>query len=88
MRVAQAVGWHEVKADRSLLPVDASDDRRQQICGGIVALCDRLGIRTLAEGIETEEQAELCRAIGFDHAQGYYFARPMPAGEIQDIDIR
>lgn len=82
LRVAQAIDWHEVKVDRSLLPANREDDRRQQICGGIVVLCDRLNIRTLAEGIETEEQAMLCRGLGFDHAQGYYFARPMPASEI------
>lgn len=82
LRVAQAIDWHEVKVDRSLLPANREDDRRQQICGGIVVLCDRLNIRTLAEGIETEEQATLCRGLGFDHAQGYYFAKPKPASEI------
>lgn len=83
LRVAQAVDWYEVKVDRSLLPSDMVDIRRQKICGGIIALCRRLDIHVLAEGIETLDQLEVCRTLGFDHAQGYYFARPMPAIEIE-----
>ena len=78
LRVAQAIDWYEVKVDRSLLPSDMTDSRRQKICGGIVALCRRLDIHVLAEGIETKEQLEVCRALGFEHAQGYYFAKPLP----------
>jgi EAL domain-containing protein (putative c-di-GMP-specific phosphodiesterase class I) len=37
-----------------------------------------LDISTVAEGTETKAEAEACRAIGFDLAQGYYFGRPAP----------
>ena len=38
-----------------------------------------LGLRLIAEGIETPGQAEILRAMGCDELQGYLFARPMPA---------
>ena len=41
-------------------------------------MAERLGIETLAEGVETEVQAEICRDLGFDLAQGYLYGRPQP----------
>ena len=35
-------------------------------------------VYTVAEGVETAEEAEVCMRIGFTHAQGYYFGRPRP----------
>jgi diguanylate cyclase (GGDEF)-like protein len=82
-RIASAIPWHEIKFDRTLLPTSNMDERRVDVCCGLIALCDRLDISTLAEGVETKEQADLCRHLGFDTAQGYYFSRPMPAHEIE-----
>ncbi|MGH8858882.1 MAG: EAL domain-containing protein, partial [Polaromonas sp.] len=39
-----------------------------------------LGMRITAEGVETESSLQLLRKVGCDVAQGYLFARPMPAG--------
>ena len=44
----------------------------------IVALGKRLGVETIAEGVETDEQAGFLRALGCDEAQGYLYAKPMP----------
>ena len=41
-----------------------------------------LGIRTVAEGIETAEQAERMRALGCAYGQGYHFATPTPGSEV------
>ncbi len=41
----------------------------------LVAIVRDLGVQALAEGIETEEEAEVCRQMGFDSAQGYFFGR-------------
>lgn len=49
----------------------------------IVDLSHRLGIRTVAEGIETEEQSELIAQTGCDRVQGYWFGTPMPATELE-----
>lgn len=49
----------------------------QAIVGAAVTLADKLGLKTIAEGMETEAQLELCRDLGVDVGQGYYLARPM-----------
>ena len=47
----------------------------------IVNLAKELNIKTVAEGVENEEQYELLKEIGCDIAQGYLFAKPMPLEE-------
>jgi EAL domain-containing protein (putative c-di-GMP-specific phosphodiesterase class I) len=49
---------------------------------GIVALAHNLGLRTIAEGMETEEQLEGVRSTGCDQAQGFLLGRPRPAEKI------
>jgi EAL domain-containing protein (putative c-di-GMP-specific phosphodiesterase class I) len=71
------------------LPVDALKIDRRFVSGReqgpdeafvecIVGLARRLGLSTVAEGIETEAQATLMRTIGCELGQGYWHARPMP----------
>jgi EAL domain-containing protein (putative c-di-GMP-specific phosphodiesterase class I) len=52
------------------------------IVSAIIAMSKSLGLRTLAEGVETARQAELLMALGCTRMQGYLFSRPIPAGEI------
>ena len=49
----------------------------------IVELARKLGIETVAEGIEVPEQVDFLRSIGCDLVQGYVYARPMPAEELE-----
>jgi EAL domain-containing protein (putative c-di-GMP-specific phosphodiesterase class I) len=44
----------------------------------LVKMARDAGIRTLAEGVDSREEAETCCAIGFELAQGFYFGRPAP----------
>ena len=57
---------------------DAHDD---VITRAIVELAGTLGLTTIAEGIETTQQSELCSSLGVDIAQGYLFSRPISADE-------
>lgn len=56
-------------------------DKSRRIMKSIVLMAKMLGIHTLAEGAETQEQVDFLRAIGCERIQGYYYARPMPAEE-------
>jgi EAL domain-containing protein (putative c-di-GMP-specific phosphodiesterase class I) len=47
-------------------------------------LLQTLRVQTVAEGIETAEQLEYMAAMGVDRAQGFYFARPMPAPALRE----
>jgi EAL domain-containing protein (putative c-di-GMP-specific phosphodiesterase class I) len=53
----------------------------QDMIATLVKMARDLGILTLAEGVETREEAEICKQIGFDLAQGFYFGRPFPLNE-------
>ena len=57
---------------------DATAERRRMI-QSLVDLVRSLDVTPLAEGIETEEEALVCRDLGFDLAQGYFYGRPCPA---------
>lgn len=50
----------------------------------LVKMARDAGIRTLAEGVETAEEADACRAIGFELGQGFYFGRPAPLQHLSE----
>ena len=70
-----------LKVDRSF--VNRSHDQRgASLVQAIIAIGDRLGLMTTAEGIETEEQAQFVTQLGCQFGQGYLFAKPMPADDL------
>lgn len=71
-----------LKMDMVFLRKDS--DRSHEVIRSIIDMDKRLGIRTLAEGVETEEQADFLRKSGCEKLQGYYFAPPMPFQEALD----
>jgi EAL domain-containing protein (putative c-di-GMP-specific phosphodiesterase class I) len=64
---------------------DGVDSKSSALAGAIVALSRSLGITTVAEGIETAEQAARMRDLGCEYGQGYFFARPMTSAEFVDV---
>jgi diguanylate cyclase (GGDEF)-like protein len=71
-----------VKLDRQFI-VDAADDPRAiGVIRAVTAMALALGLVTIAEGVETREQADLVTAAGCLLAQGYLFARPMPVDDL------
>jgi EAL domain-containing protein (putative c-di-GMP-specific phosphodiesterase class I) len=68
-----------LKFDRRLVAgIDNADMRkRQQLLSSLVAMACDLEVKTIAEGIETAAEAEVCGRIGFSHGQGYWFGRPL-----------
>jgi len=69
-----------VKFDvRLIRGLHEASQRRRSMVRRLVQLTDELGIESLAEGIEVTEEAEICRELGFQLAQGFFFGRPAPA---------
>ena len=69
-----------LKFDMSLIQnLDKAPKSRQRIVETMVRLANEAGAACLAEGVETAEELELCKAMGFEFAQGYFIARPSPA---------
>ncbi len=72
----------EVKIDRSFVIGMASDDDDASIVRSIIELAGALGLRVVAEGVEDERTWRRLAAQGCHVAQGWFYARPMPAGEL------
>jgi len=68
-----------LKIDRSFVVQTSLGGRDAAIAQAIVSLAHALGLRVLAEGVETVEQLDFLRAHQCDEGQGYLFARPRPA---------
>ena len=65
----------------NIFPRDEYEKRK----GEITRYCEKLGIRVIAEGVETKEQADMLRSFGCHQMQGYYFSRPMPEAEYEAL---
>ena len=68
----------EIKVDRSFTAGLAAEGLDAAIVSGIIHLAHKLGVRTTAEGIETEEQARLLTELGCDQGQGYLWSAAQP----------
>jgi len=65
-----------VKFDGSLVKKLGTSDRDDTLLRGMLKLCNELGMHTIAECIETREQMDMARDIGFDYGQGYFLGKP------------
>ncbi|SAK74257.1 response regulator receiver modulated diguanylate cyclase/phosphodiesterase [Caballeronia temeraria] len=74
-----------IKIDKSFvqqLTGDETGRRARAMIEAMVALARALGMKTVAEGVESEEQLALVQKLGCDAAQGYFIGRPVPAAEL------
>lgn len=67
-----------VKIDRRFICDVTRSPSSKTICGSMILLGHSLGLRVVAEGIETHEQAQVLRALGCDELQGYYYSQALP----------
>jgi EAL domain-containing protein (putative c-di-GMP-specific phosphodiesterase class I) len=74
-----------VKIDQSFVATCASDDAGAAIVGGITNMAHDLGLIVVAEGVETQQQADAINQAGVDLAQGFLFAHAMNAAAFDDI---
>jgi len=74
-----------LKIDRVFVEgLDRGRERSDTVVAAVIALAERLGIKTIAEGVETEGQATALRRLGCDLAQGFLYGRPMPHEDFLD----
>lgn len=72
-----------VKLDKSLFKMDESEEKRLAIFEALANMLKRLNMVVVAEGIETEEHLQLCKSLHIDYGQGFFFARPAAAKQIE-----
>lgn len=76
-----------IKIDKSFIDEIEKDQADKDIVKAIVAMTSSLGFKTLVEGIERPEQAEIVKSYGCGYAQGYYYGRPLNADEFAETFI-
>jgi len=77
-----AIPFTELKIDQTFVRNCERSQRLRNIIQSTIELAQRLGVRTVAEGIESEKEWNFLRYASCDEGQGYHVARPMPAAEI------
>jgi diguanylate cyclase (GGDEF)-like protein/PAS domain S-box-containing protein len=76
-----------LKIDRSFVADVFSDHADAAIVRTIIEMAHQLGFTVVAEGVETDRQAAFLRQFGCEQAQGYLFAKPMPAADVRALMI-
>ncbi len=73
---------YKLKVDQSFVYDINTDMEDRAIVAAIIGMSKNLGLRTIAEGVETAEQLAYLREQGCDEAQGYYYSKPLPAEQL------
>ena len=81
------IEFSEIKIDQLFVSAIHTGSRDMQIVNSIISLANSLGIRTVAEGVETEEQKELLSNAGCNCLQGFGIAKPMSAEQLVSWQI-
>jgi diguanylate cyclase (GGDEF)-like protein/PAS domain S-box-containing protein len=74
-----------LKIDQSFVRNLTPGSQDLALCEAIIMMAHKLGIKVIAEGIETTQQRDLLAAAGCDYGQGYLFSRPLPADEFEQL---
>ncbi|MEG1994671.1 MAG: EAL domain-containing protein, partial [Oscillospiraceae bacterium] len=72
-----------LKLDKDFLTSCSENSKGETIIELILSMSKKLGLEVVSEGVETKQQVDFLMDIGCNIAQGYYFAKPMPADEFQ-----
>jgi PAS domain S-box-containing protein len=88
LRHLQALPFDELKVDAGFVRSMGVTLESRKIAAAVVGLGQSLGLRTVAEGVETRNQAEMLLWLGCDEAQGWLYGRPVPAEKLAEIVAR
>ena len=74
-----------LKIDMSFIRKIGENPKTKSIVHSIIGMAHEIGIKTVAEGVETEEQVSFSRQSGCDYIQGYYYSKPLPEEEFVEF---
>ncbi len=85
MKLLHDIDASVLKIDKSLLSHNCQDEKERCLLESTIEMAQKLQMRTVAEGVETEEQLGFMRTCGCTKIQGFLLARPMPEKEYRDL---
>jgi len=74
-----------LKIDQNFVRNMRDDSTDLALCEAIILMAHKLGMKVVAEGVETQEQRDLLLRAGCDYGQGYLFSKPVPADEFEKL---
>ena len=74
-----------IKIDQSFVRNWEADSSDLVLCQAIIIMAHKLGLKVVAEGVETEEQRQLLAIAGCDYGQGYLFSKPVSADDFSSL---
>lgn len=77
--------FHTLKIDGGFFLRNELTEKNKKVITSIVELAKSLNYQTVSEGVETDEQVEFLREIGCDMIQGYYYYKPMPVKDFEEL---
>ena len=84
LSILNTMQFDVLKLDKSIINNIVSADKSRIIIKKVLELCDELMIESIAEGVESEEQLEVLKAMGCMQAQGYLFNKPIPIKDFEN----
>ena len=85
LNVLKDYEFDEIKLDMKFM--SSFDERSKKIVKSIISMAKQIGVQTLAEGVETQEQFDFLRYIGCEKVQGYFFSRPLPSEQLEKTGL-
>ena len=77
-----------LKIDMKFLPTGHNNTKSEKILASITRMAGWLGMPVIVEGVETKEQKDFLESIGCSYVQGYYYARPMPVKDYEQLMLK
>ncbi len=88
LNMLKDTNFDTIKFDMKFLSgFDENSDKARYILSSNLSMAKQMGMQSLCEGVETPEQLEYLRTIGFEKAQGYFFGRPMTLDNIFELEL-
>ena len=76
---------HFLKIDRTFVTQMKSRKEARAVVASVISMAHNLGLLVVAEGVETQEEADTLNAMECDQGQGYFFHKPLPAADYEKL---
>lgn len=77
------VDFHVLKIDRYVIETLHNNQKSKMLVSALIKICHQIGIKVVAEGVETQKQLQILQQMDCDVAQGYLFSMPIPTNEFR-----